>query len=574
MAYGYKRRRWGRRKRYASGSYAAYAGLRRYLAQQRRDAEYAATLTNIERAINNQPVELKEIADKIKYRGRGAYTQGAGAYSFKKFLRGAGKVGLAAASSGMLGPQAQMAAGIIGPVVGQGAYYNNLFPQQTENSVPQFNGSGADDVGTIIISDSEFLGNLTGTTNFDLTYFTIQPTLFETFPFLSQIAANYEEYEILQLALSYVSKMSNTTASGSLGTVSMYPEYNTAATMPEDKFTLLGKTNAVSAKPTKDIVCGFECDPSKNSGSSGKYIRNGAVPVGEDRKNYDMGYLVIATDGMPTNGEMIGEVWISYTVKLRKPKLFSVLGNSILQDSYSFPGLNPTCFASAPVASTTQTVWVPLTSPFFKSPKNNINCAIYVGWYRPTNTSHIYCAFCITFPDSALKQVFEISLQGATTSLDGPTTLKVPTWSLQNCSLSNEAREGVVHLDAGYADFLISTAALATIADASDVGMLKPDGSAITNSWNTTELADIKGFRTVQRIKLDGEFGTTSRVYIHVPVGEAADTTFNIDKTVLCIKHCKNMTSQTSGKSSLTMAQAQGDWSTGTLSWPLTGADI
>ena len=45
--------------------------------------------------------------------------------------------------------------------------------------------------------------------------------------------------------------MSNTTASGSLGTVSMYPEYNTAATMPEDKFTLLGKTNAVSANQLK-----------------------------------------------------------------------------------------------------------------------------------------------------------------------------------------------------------------------------------------------------------------------------------------------------------------------------------
>jgi len=347
MAYGYKRRRWGRRKRYASGSYAAYGAIRRFLAQERRAEQYADTTNRISLALTNNPDQLKELAEKIKYRGRGAYTQGAGAYSFKKFLRGAGKVGLAAASSGMLGPQAQMAAGIIGPVVGQGAYYNNLFPGQSENSVPQFAGAGGDDVGTIILSDSEFLGNLTGTTNFDLTYFTIQPTLFETFPFLSQIAANYEEYEVLQLALSYVSKMSNTTASGSLGTVSMYPEYNTAATMPEDKFTLLGKTNAVSAKPTKDIVCGFECDPSKNSGSSGKYIRNGAVPVGEDRKNYDMGYLVIATDGMPTDGEMIGEVWISYTIKLRKPKLYSVLGNNILQDSYYFPYLNQLSFQSA-----------------------------------------------------------------------------------------------------------------------------------------------------------------------------------------------------------------------------------
>jgi len=574
MAYGYKRRRWGRRKRYASGSYAAYGAIRRFLAQERRAEQYADTTNRISLALTNNPDQLKELAEKIKYRGRGAYTQGAGAYSFKKFLRGAGKVGLAAASSGMLGPQAQMAAGIIGPVVGQGAYYNNLFPGQSENSVPQFAGAGGDDVGTIILSDSEFLGNLTGTTNFDLTYFTIQPTLFETFPFLSQIAANYEEYEVLQLALSYVSKMSNTTASGSLGTVSMYPEYNTAATMPEDKFTLLGKTNAVSAKPTKDIVCGFECDPSKNSGSSGKYIRNGAVPVGEDRKNYDMGYLVIATDGMPTDGEMIGEVWISYTIKLRKPKLYSVLGNNILQDSYYFPYLNQLSFQSAPVASTAQTTWVTLASPFYKSPKNNINCAVYVGWYRPTSTANAYVSFCITFPDSALKQVFEICFHCVGTGLDGPTTQKVPTWSLQHCTLANETRYGINNYSAGYADFSYSNAASGTIADASDVGMLKPDGSSITNAWNTTELQDTKGVRACQRIKLDGEFGTTSRVYFHMPVADATDTTFNIDNAVLSIRHVKNMTTQTSGKTSLTHAQAYGDWSQGTLSWPLTGADI
>jgi len=64
-----------------------------------------------------------------------------------------------------------------------------------------------------------------------------------------------------------------------------------------------------------------ECNPKENPYNV-QYIRTAGVPEGEDPKTYDFGRFYYATVGMPAanNGQVIGEIWASYEIELRKPQ--------------------------------------------------------------------------------------------------------------------------------------------------------------------------------------------------------------------------------------------------------------
>jgi hypothetical protein len=81
-------------------------------------------------------------------------------------------------------------------------------------------------------------------------------------------------------------------------------------------------------------MAGVECDPKKLSGTPGKYVRHQGLPRGEDQKEYDLGRFTIATVDFPTQlqNQAIGELWVSYTVVLRRPKLVVSRGLAISQD--------------------------------------------------------------------------------------------------------------------------------------------------------------------------------------------------------------------------------------------------
>lgn len=65
------------------------------------------------------------------------------------------------------------------------------------------------------------------------------------------------------------------------------------------------------------------------------YTRSGPVPVGQDPKTYDLGIFQMFAQGSTlTTAGQIGELYVSYKVCLRKPKIFTALGYSIPQDVF------------------------------------------------------------------------------------------------------------------------------------------------------------------------------------------------------------------------------------------------
>lgn len=242
----------------------------------------------------------------------------------------------------------------MGMYTGHGAYSvgNNLVSGTEEsNSVPMFSGTG-NETGDIVITHREYLTDIFGpTTSFNVQSYPINPGLDQTFPWLSQIACNYEEYEFSQLLFEYRSTTTDigSTTNGQCGTVIMATNYNAASLPFSDKATMMEYAHAMSVKTTENMVHGVECDPNKLGGSFRKYVRTGPinyVPGGtlyQDLKTYDHSLFQYALANSPTGfqNQVIGELWVYYTVRLSKPRLFVTLGKEIDVDQYCTPSTVP-----------------------------------------------------------------------------------------------------------------------------------------------------------------------------------------------------------------------------------------
>lgn len=191
------------------------------------------------------------------------------------------------------------------------------------------------DTGGIVISHREFIGNIYGPAKdqgFVTQKYKINPGIEKTFPWLSQIAANYQDYSIKQLIFSFKSTVSNfQTTTGVTGTVLSVTQHDPYAHDYEDKSEIMQAFGSVSCKATDNQVAGVECDPTKLTGDPIRHVRVAGLPDNRDPKEYDWGDFIFAMSDFPTElaNANIGEIWVSYTVELLRPRVFTGLGNSI-----------------------------------------------------------------------------------------------------------------------------------------------------------------------------------------------------------------------------------------------------
>ena len=225
---------------------------------------------------------------------------------------------------------------------GRGGYaVNNLITDSGATSsavVPQFNPT---DLHEITYSNREYICDISApvaNTAFSVRSVAINPGLIDTFPWLAQCAINFEEYELVQLAFTFKSTVADyASASGQVGQIVMATQYNPNSDPFADKEEMMLYEGGASCKTTESLIHGVECDPSKNAGSPAKFVRAGSLPPTEDLKNYDLGKTSIAILNCPSTyaGQQLGELWVSYTVKLRKPKLVSGNAYNIRRDIWA-----------------------------------------------------------------------------------------------------------------------------------------------------------------------------------------------------------------------------------------------
>jgi hypothetical protein len=150
----------------------------------------------------------------------------------------------------------------------------------------------------------------------------LNPGMFVTFPWLSTIASQYQEYTFKGLVFHYISTSGESVASTNtaLGSVIMAAQYRSTALPFSNKTLMLNEYFSNDGKPSEDIAHPIECNPAENPFNI-QYVRTGAVPSGEDEKMYDLGTFNYATVGYPSASGNIGELWVTYDIELRKPQV-------------------------------------------------------------------------------------------------------------------------------------------------------------------------------------------------------------------------------------------------------------
>ncbi len=207
----------------------------------------------------------------------------------------------------------------LGKITGMGDYEINNNTLMTNNGPPVFSSRPN---GSIEICKREFLMDITGSTAFqNSVQIPINPGLFSSFPFLSALAANFEQYEMLGLIFEFKSTSANAlnSTNTALGTVVLATNYDSLDPIFVNKQQMESYEFANSTAPSSSIIHPIECDPRLNA-LARMYVRTGAVPANGDARFYDLGLFQLATAGMQA-ASTIGELWVSYHVRLHKPKL-------------------------------------------------------------------------------------------------------------------------------------------------------------------------------------------------------------------------------------------------------------
>lgn len=257
-----------------------------------------------------------------RYYGRGDYRMDPGA-SFG--TRWGGYLGSKIGEFG--GGWAQRALGL-----GDYTVKTNVF-QGRLPEVTNLSGNG----GTII-RFQEYLGDIITSATpgaFKIETFMLNAANERTFPWLSQIAANYDQYEIQGILFNFRSTSGNAlnSTNTALGTVMFATQYDTVDPPFTSKTEMLNYEFSTSSVPSQDQTHMIECDPHQTPLPL-LFTEDAEVnPPNTDPRLYFLGRTAIATTGFQGASVNIGELHITYQVKLLKPKLTTSL--ALTNDYYA-----------------------------------------------------------------------------------------------------------------------------------------------------------------------------------------------------------------------------------------------
>lgn len=213
--------------------------------------------------------------------------------------------------------------------LGQGDYQvrsNSLVRQTAAGTIPAMHQSGQ----SVIVRHKEFITEVSGKTAFTVQRrLSINPGLASTFPWLSGVAAQYSEYSIKGMVYHYVPTSGNAVSStnAALGTVMLQTSYRANESQPTSKVEMLNEYWSNEAKPSEAFVHPIECSPKENPFNV-QYIRTGDVPSTDNVLLYDLGTTTLAVSGQQADDIVLGDLWVTYEIELRKPKLTDLTGES------------------------------------------------------------------------------------------------------------------------------------------------------------------------------------------------------------------------------------------------------
>ncbi len=197
--------------------------------------------------------------------------------------------------------------------------------------------------GATRVQHREYIGEVFSTTGFTLSSYPINPGMGVTFPWLSAVAASYEQYRMHGVVFEYksTSAVALNSTNTALGTVIMITEYDATKPVFTDKRSMENYVYCVSCPPSVSAMHPVECARQANV-LDDLYVRSGTLASSSDLRFSDLGTFQIATVGMQQAGVIIGELWVTFDIELIKPRLpTSITSNPnthYIYDGTLYPG--------------------------------------------------------------------------------------------------------------------------------------------------------------------------------------------------------------------------------------------
>lgn len=251
--------------------------------------------------------------------------QGYGDYSWNKSKSYGANIGgyLGHMGGEWLGGKAQSLMGLGDYTVNSNVFMSGNLPEV----VNQPGGGGT------IIRFQEYLGDVitSPTANtFQINSFTLNAADSLTFPWASQIAANYEQYAFEGVVFEFKSTSADAlnSVNTALGSVMLATQYDFVDQVFNSKLQMLNYEFSSACKPSANVLHMIECAPNVTTVDK-LYTINTPVPTGADPRLYHLGKFSIATTGFQGTSVNIGQLHVTYQMRLMKPKLWAGLGNTI-----------------------------------------------------------------------------------------------------------------------------------------------------------------------------------------------------------------------------------------------------
>jgi len=200
---------------------------------------------------------------------------------------------------------------------------NTLVSAAAQDALPAFAKTGRG----VRITHREYLFDIiTSATigNFNINTLALQPALSSTFPWLSALASQFEEYQLNGVIFEFKSNSYDALASTNTasGTVIMASQYNVLQPVFANKAQMEQYEFSCSCKPSVNLMHPIECQRNESMVVV-LSTRNSPVSTG-DLRLYDFANFSIATVGMQGASTNIGELWVTYDITLLKPRLGNV----------------------------------------------------------------------------------------------------------------------------------------------------------------------------------------------------------------------------------------------------------
>jgi len=210
--------------------------------------------------------------------------------------------------------------------LGQGDYIvksnslvNSLKPNGTIPSMHKNDQS-------VVVRHKEFVGELRGNTTFTNAFrYPLNPGVATTFPWLHTVAGQYSEYRIKGMVFHYIptSGMSVASSNTALGSVMFQTSYRATETPPGSKLEMMNEYWATEGRPCDEICHPIESDPKENPFNV-QYVRTSALAPSENILMYDLGVTTVAVTGQQTANTVLGDIWCTYEIELKKPRLIGL----------------------------------------------------------------------------------------------------------------------------------------------------------------------------------------------------------------------------------------------------------